>query len=71
MRITILNLLLIAQLIFNYNVFKTIEVLLFFANIEIDPNLFLELREDSKAKLVVILFRELGKLYQEIKNRIK
>ena len=51
----------------NNNILEIIEVLLFFANFNINPNLFLELRENSEVKLVIVLLKRLKELYLEIK----
>ena len=56
-----------AQLAYNNNVSETTEVSSFFANFGIDPNLFMEPREGPKAKSAIILFKDLKRLYQEIK----
>ena len=59
---------LLVKLIYNIKISKIIEVLLFFANFRINSNLFLKLSEDSKVKLVIVIFKSVKEILNEIKN---
>ena len=48
-----------------------IGVSLFFINFRIDSNLFIELREAPKTKLVIVLFKDLKELYRDLKRKIE
>ena len=52
----------------NNNISEIKEVLLYFVNFRIDLNLFIKLRERSKVKLAIIIFKRLKEIYKEIKN---